>query len=376
MSARCGRPSRSSRPRPTSSGGCFDLDAKRLKIEELESLSAAPSFWDQRERAQAILKEQKSLKALVDAYDQQLRAISDAQVLLELAEEASDEASGKEAARDADRVARALDELEFQRMLSGEFDNQGAIVQIQSGAGGVDASDWAEMLERMIIRYAERKGWKVEILDEMPAEEAGIKGATLVVTGDHAFGLLKAENGVHRLVRVSPFDQQGRRQTSFAAITVTPDIDDDIEVDVKDEDLKIDTYRAGGAGGQHVNKTDSAVRITHIPTGTVTSCQLERSQVENKNKAWKMMVAKLQQQREAARLRELQDLGAERGTIGWGHQIRSYVLHPYQMVKDLRTGHETSQTQAVLAGDLQPFIDAYLRWRLAGCPPRNAAKDN
>jgi peptide chain release factor 2 len=365
MSARCGRPSRSSRPRPTSSGGCFDLDAKRLKIEELESLSAAPSFWDQRERAQAILKEQKSLKALVDAYDQQLRAISDAQVLLELAEEASDEASGKEAARDADRVARALDELEFQRMLSGEFDNQGAIVQIQSGAGGVDASDWAEMLERMIIRYAERKGWKVEILDEMPAEEAGIKGATLVVTGDHAFGLLKAENGVHRLVRVSPFDQQGRRQTSFAAITVTPDIDDDIEVDVKDEDLKIDTYRAGGAGGQHVNKTDSAVRITHMPTGIVVQCQNERSQHSNKAKAMKLLRARLYELEVSKREAKAAEEAKAKLKIEWGSQIRSYVLFPYQQVADHRTDLKTSQINAVLDGDLDELIRTYLLQRSA-----------
>jgi peptide chain release factor 2 len=281
-------------------------------------------------------------------------------VLLELADEASDEATGKEAVAAAKAVGKALDDLEFRRMLSGEFDGQGAIVQIQAGAGGVDASDWAQMLMRMIMRYAERKGWKVEVVDEQPAEEAGIKGATMIITGENAFGLLKAENGVHRLVRVSPFDQQGRRQTSFASMTITPDIDDDIVVDINTEDLKIDTYRAGGAGGQHVNKTDSAVRITHMPTGIVVQCQNERSQHSNKAKAMKMLSARLYELEVSKREAKAAEEAKAKLKIEWGSQIRSYVLFPYQQVNDHRTELKTSDVNGVLDGDLDELIRTHL----------------
>ena len=284
-------------------------------------------------------------------------------MLLELADEASDEATGKEAVAAAKAVGKALDDLEFRRMLSGEFDGQGAIVQIQAGAGGVDASDWAQMLMRMYLRYAERKGWKVEVVDEQPAEEAGIKGATMIITGENAFGLLKAENGVHRLVRVSPFDQQGRRQTSFASMTITPDIDDDIVVDINTEDLKIDTYRAGGAGGQHVNKTDSAVRITHMPTGIVVQCQNERSQHSNKAKAMKMLSARLYELEVSKREAKAAEEAKAKLKIEWGSQIRSYVLFPYQQVNDHRTEVKTSQVTAVLDGDLDDLIRTYLLQR-------------
>ncbi len=300
---------------------------------------------------------------MVSAYDSQIRALSDAEVLLELADEAADEATGQEAVAAAKAVGKALDDLEFRRMLSGEFDGQGAIVQIQAGAGGVDASDWAQMLMRMIMRYAERKGWKVEVVDEQPAEEAGIKGATMIITGDNAFGLLKAENGVHRLVRVSPFDQQGRRQTSFASMTITPDIDDDIVVDINTEDLKIDTYRAGGAGGQHVNKTDSAVRITHLPTGIVVQCQNERSQHSNKAKAMKMLSARLYELEVSKREAKAAEEAKAKLKIEWGSQIRSYVLFPYQQVNDHRTEVKTSQVSAVLDGDLDDLIRTYLLQR-------------
>ena len=284
-------------------------------------------------------------------------------MLLELADEASDEATGKEAVAAAKAVGKALDDLEFRRMLSGEFDGQGAIVQIQAGAGGVDAADWAQMLMRMIMRYAERKGWKVEVVDEQPAEEAGIKGATMIISGENAFGLLKAENGVHRLVRVSPFDQQGRRQTSFASMTITPDIDDDIVVDINTEDLKIDTYRAGGAGGQHVNKTDSAVRITHMPTGIVVQCQNERSQHSNKAKAMKMLSARLYELEVSKREAKAAEEAKAKLKIEWGSQIRSYVLFPYQQVNDHRTEVKTSQVTAVLDGDLDDLIRTYLLQR-------------
>jgi peptide chain release factor 2 len=296
----------------------------------------------------------------VSAWDAQARAISDAEVLLELAEEASDEASAREAAHGAAAVQRALDELEFKRMLSGELDGGGAIVQVTAGAGGVDASDWAQMLLRMLIRYCERHDWKVEVLEETPAEEAGIKQATFAVAGDYAYGLLKAETGVHRLVRVSPFDANGRRQTSFAAVQVTADIDDDIEVDINEVDLKIDTYRAGGAGGQHVNKTDSAVRITHMPTGIVVQCQNERSQHSNKAKAMKMLRSKLYDFELAKREAKAAEDAKARLKIEWGSQIRSYVLFPYQQVNDHRTELKTSDVDGVLDGDLDELIRTYL----------------
>jgi len=297
---------------------------------------------------------------VVGAWDAQVRAISDAEVLLDLAEEADDEDSAREAEAAAGAVRRALEDIEFKRMLSGELDSSGAIVQISAGAGGVDASDWAQMLMRMLLRYCEKKGWKTEILDETPAEEAGIKSATFAVSGDFAYGLLKAEDGVHRLVRISPFDAQGRRQTSFAAVTVTPDIDDDIEVDINDADLKIDTYRAGGAGGQHVNKTDSAVRITHLPTGIVVQCQNERSQHSNKAKAMKMLRSKMYDYELAKREAKAAADAAARLKIEWGSQIRSYVLFPYQQVADHRTELKTSAVDAVLDGDLEELIRTYL----------------
>ena len=331
-----------------------------MKIEELESLSARPSFWDDPKKAQEILKQQKTLKTQVAAYDAQMRALSDAEVLLELAVEAGDADAAKEAQATVAGVRKAFEELEFKRMLSGELDAGGAIVQIQSGAGGVDASDWANMLLRMLLRYCERKGWSVEIVDEQPAEEAGIKGATFVVTGDYAYGLLKAEGGVHRLVRVSPFDAQGRRQTSSASVQVTPDIDDDIEVEINEADLRIDTYRAGGAGGQHVNKTDSAVRITHNPTGIVVQCQTERSQHSNRAKAYKLLRAKMYDYELAKREAKAAQDAKDRLKIEWGSQIRSYVLFPYQQVADHRTDVKTSNVEGVLDGDLDDLIRTYL----------------
>ena len=316
------------------------------------------------------MRSKKELELIVGGYDAQLRALSDAEVLLELAEEADDEASAREAEASAAAVRKALDDIEFKRMLSGELDSGGAIVQITAGAGGVDASDWAMMLMRMLIRYAERKGWKVEVLDETLAEEAGIKSATFTVAGDYAYGLLKAENGVHRLVRVSPFDANGRRQTSFAAVTITPDIDDDIEVDINEVDLKIDTYRAGGAGGQHVNKTDSAVRITHMPTGIVVQCQNERSQHSNKAKAMKLLRARIYDYELAKREAKAAEDAKARLRIEWGSQIRSYVLFPYQQVNDHRTELKTSDVDGVLDGDLDDLIRTYLL-RAADQPPKN-----
>ena len=300
------------------------------------------------------------METIVAGYDSQVRLISDANVMLDLGEEADDEPTVKEAEAQVAVIAKRFDDIEFRRMLSGELDQGNAIVQITSGAGGVDASDWAAMLMRMILRYSQRKEWKAEILDETPAEEAGIKSATIAVSGDYAYGLLKAENGVHRLVRVSPFDSNGRRQTSFAAITVTADIDDDIEVDINLGDLRIDTYRAGGAGGQHVNKTDSAVRITHEPTGIIVQCQNERSQHANKARAMKLLRGKLYDFELAKREAKAHEDARARLKIEWGSQIRSYVQFPYQQVNDHRTEMKTSDIAGVLDGDLDELIRTYL----------------
>jgi peptide chain release factor 2 len=352
--------SRSSSTSSKSSGGIFDVDQKRLRIEELESLSAESSFWDNRERAQAILRESKEAKDVVEAYDAQARKLADAVVLLDLAEEAEDAESGREAEEQASQVKAALEDLEFRRMLSGEHDGGAAVIEINAGAGGVDAADWAQMLLRMLLRYADRRGWKVDLLDEQPAEEAGIKSATLVVDGEYAYGLLKAEMGVHRLVRISPFDANARRQTSFAAVTVTPDIDDDVEVDINDGDLRIDFYRAGGAGGQHVNKTESAVRVTHIPTGIVAQCQNERSQHKNKAQAMRVLRARLHDHLQRERDAEVERNAREKKKIEWGSQIRSYVLAPYRQVTDHRTDLKVGNVDAVLDGDLDSFIRTYL----------------
>ncbi len=280
--------------------------------------------------------------------------------MLDLALEASDEDSANEAQTVAQAVSDALADMEFRRMLSGENDEMGAVVEINAGAGGIDAADWAQMLMRMLIRYSEKRGWKVTIVDEQPSEEAGIRGATLVIEGEYAFGLLRAEDGVHRLVRISPFDQNARRQTSFAALSVTPDIDDDVEVDIVESDLRVDTYRAGGAGGQKVNKTDSAVRITHIPTGIVAQCQNERSQHKNRSAAMRVLRSRLYEHLKALADEEAAKNLSERQKIDFGSQIRSYVLAPYQLVTDHRTDLKIGNIDAVLDGDLDPFIREYL----------------
>lgn len=253
-----------------------------------------------------------------------------------------------------------MEAMEFQRMLSGEHDAANAIITINPGAGGTESQDWAEMLLRMYLRYCEKRGWKTDLVERLDGQEAGIKSATIQVTGGYAFGYLKAESGVHRLVRISPFDANARRQTSFAAVYVLPELDDTIEVEINDADLKVDTYRASGAGGQHVNRTDSAVRITHLPTGIVVQCQNERSQIKNRVTAMKVLKARLYEEERRKRDEAQAQANSEKSEIGWGSQIRSYVLAPYQMVKDLRTQHESSNPSAVLDGDLQPFVEAYL----------------
>jgi peptide chain release factor 2 len=306
------------------------------------------------------LKEIKSREVWVNAWEHQHELFEDIELLIELQKEAPEENLDPEITAKLDELERQLEALEYRRMLGGEHDSSNAIMTIHPGAGGTESQDWAEMLMRMYLRYCEIYDFKTQILDLLSGEEAGIKSATIEVTGEFAFGYLKAEAGVHRLVRISPFDANSRRHTSFASIFVYPEIDDDIDIEINPSDLKIDTFRASGAGGQHVNKTDSAIRITHLPSGIVVQCQNERSQHKNKANAMKILAARLYRLKEEEQKKEKQKIEDGKKDIAWGSQIRSYVFHPYNMVKDHRTGYETSNTQAVMDGDIQPFILKYL----------------
>ncbi len=341
-------------------GGLFDIDAKREDIQEKEAEIAAPGFWDDNDKAQQVLKERTRLEKTVELWDRINRQAEDIRVLIELGEEAGDEATLDEVRGLNDQLEKEVEGAEFQRMLSGPHDKSACFFSINAGAGGTEAQDWAEMLLRMYLRYCERKGWKTEITDYQPGDEAGVKSATFTVDGEYAYGYLKAEAGIHRLVRISPFDSNARRHTSFASVFAFPEIEDDIDIKIVESDLRIDTYRSSGAGGQHVNTTDSAVRITHIPTGLVAASQCERSQHMNKATAMRMLRAKLYEKELQEREAQAAELGGEKKEIGWGSQIRSYVLHPYKMVKDLRTGVETGNPDAVLDGELEEFIVAFL----------------
>lgn len=329
----------------------------------LEAQTLSPTFWDNHAAAQATMRKIERLKHPLEHLASIGNRLDDAEVMVELAAEADDAEALNEADAMLSEALRQLAAFERERLLSGELDNANAIVTVQAGAGGTEAADWAEMLLRMLLRFAERQGWETTLVEVTPGDEAGIKSATFIAAGAYAFGYLKAESGVHRLVRISPYDASARRHTSFAAVFVVPEIDDDVEVNIDPKDLRIDTYRASGAGGQHVNKTDSAVRITHIPSGIVVSCQNERSQHQNRDMAMRLLRARLYELERERREAELESHIAERKKIEWGSQIRSYVLHPYKLVKDHRTGVETSSVQAVLDGDLEPFIDAWLRQR-------------
>jgi peptide chain release factor 2 len=341
-------------------GGLFDIDRKREDIQELEAQIAAPGFWDDQETAQRILKERTVMEKAVSAWDRINRLREDIQVLIELGTEAEDEATLAEVRKLNDELEQGVGQAEFQRMLSGVHDASSCFVSINAGAGGTESQDWAEMLLRMYLRYCERKGWRTEVTDYQAGEEAGVKGVTFSVSGEYAYGYLKAEAGIHRLVRISPFDSNARRHTSFAAVFVFPEIEDDIEVKIAESDLRVDTYRSSGAGGQHVNTTDSAIRITHLPTGIVVACQTERSQHLNRATAMRVLRAKLYERELQEREAKAAEIGGEKKEIGWGSQIRSYVLHPYKMVKDLRTGVETGNPDAVLDGDLEEFVVAFL----------------
>ncbi|MEK7413950.1 MAG: peptide chain release factor 2 [Planctomycetota bacterium] len=350
--------------------GVVDLAGKQQFIARLEARMSDADFWNDPTKAQAQVAELKTLRAVTQPCQNLAKSVSDNMELLEMAEAESDQATIAQIDSEHAKLTAAYETLELNLALGGKYDHCNVFLRITPGAGGTESQDWGEILFRMYAAHCVKVGWKMDVMEMQPGEGAGIKGCTLRISGENVYGYMKCEMGTHRLVRISPFDANARRHTSFTAVEVTPELDDVSDVVIDDKELRVDTFRAGGAGGQHVNKTDSAVRLTHIPTGVVVACQSERSQVQNKGAAMKLLIARVQQLKDVERLDELKALGGERGTIGWGHQIRSYVMMPYQMVKDLRTGHVTSQIQGVLDGDLQPFLDAYLRWIIAGRPDR------
>lgn len=322
----------------------------------------APGFWDDPERSNSKMKELKGLKSTVEGCDRLSGQYEDILTLIEMGYEENDESLIPEIRAELEAFREEFEELRIGTLLSGEYDRNNAILKLNAGAGGTESCDWCGMLYRMYTRWAERKGFSVEVLDYLDGDEAGIKSVTFQVNGINAYGYLKSEKGVHRLVRISPFNAQGKRQTSFVSLDVMPDIDEDLDVEIDEKDLRIDTYRSSGAGGQHINKTSSAIRITHIPTGTVVQCQNERSQFQNKDKAMQMLKAKLYLLKQEANVEKLSDIRGEVKEIGWGNQIRSYVLQPYTMVKDHRTDVESSNAEGVLDGSLDAFINGYLKW--------------
>lgn len=340
----------------------LDLPAMRREVADLQEQVGAPDLWDDQANAQRVTGRLSALQAELERVGSLRQRLEDVEVLIELAAEEGDEDSVSEAAAEIGRLRSAIESLEIRTLLSGEFDEREALVTIRAGAGGVDAADFTEMLQRMYIRWAERHGYPVEIYDTSYAEEAGIKSTTFAVKAPYAYGTLSVESGTHRLVRISPFDNQGRRQTSFAAVEVVPVLEETDEIDIPDEEIRVDVYRSSGPGGQSVNTTDSAVRLTHIPTGIVVSCQNEKSQLQNKASAMVILKAKLLALKKAEERAQLDEL---RGDVAasWGDQMRNYVLNPYQLVKDLRTEYETGNTQAVLDGEIDDFIEAGIRWR-------------
>ncbi|RME72884.1 MAG: peptide chain release factor 2 [Chloroflexi bacterium] len=339
----------------------FDIANKAQQIEELEAATGQADFWNDQREAQAKMKKMSALRTEVETWQELNRRVNEALGLIEMALEEEDDSLEAELSAEVEALEKRLEKEEFKLLLSGEHDRDSALLSIHAGAGGTESQDWAQMLLRMYLRWAEANGYKTEIVDQMPGEEAGIKSATVLVEGDYAYGYLKAERGVHRLVRISPFDASSRRHTSFALVEVVPDLDTDIDIQINPDDLEIDVFKSGGAGGQHVQKNSTAVRIKHIPTGLVVSCQNERSQLQNKETALRILRGRLydlelkKQEEEQARLK------GQHIDAGWGNQIRSYVLHPYKMVKDHRTGYEVGNAEAVLDGRLDDFIEAYLR---------------
>ncbi|MHB8398311.1 MAG: peptide chain release factor 2 [Candidatus Limnocylindrales bacterium] len=357
-------PSGSGRPR-----GVFDLPVKEARLDELEALTGAPAFWDDQRVAQRVLRQADGLRTEIDLWRTLSRRADDLVELLDLVSAADDPDLAAEIEREAAELTATFARERTALLFSGEYDDRSALITVSAGAGGTEATDWAEMLVRMYLRWAERHRYSTEIVDQLEGEQAGLKSATIAIDGRRAYGWLRAERGVHRLVRISPFDAQKRRQTTFALIEVLPEVEpDDTDVELDWDEIRVDTFRSQGAGGQHVNKTDSAVRLTHLPTGIVAQSQNERSQTQNKETAIKVLKARILERRLEEKEAALRTLKGEHVTAGWGNQIRSYVLHPYQMVKDLRTGEETSNTTAVLDGDLDTFMQAELERLATGAP--------
>jgi len=346
----------------TTPGGSFDVTGKESELAELRRLVSAPDLWDDQDRAREVTSRLARYEGLIGRFAALTARLEDAEVLFELAAEEDDRQASAEATAEIRRLDSEMTGLERQSLFFGDYDDRPAILSVHAGAGGVDAQDWAEILFRMYVRYLERTSFKMEIDEIQPGEEAGIKSATLTIRGDYAYGSFEGERGVHRLVRISPFDSASRRHTSFAGVDVIPEVDA-TDVEINPDDLRIDTYRSQGAGGQHVNTSDSAVRITHLPTGVAVACQNERSQLQNKNRAMQLLVARLAERSRQERLAEIDSIRGEQTEAAWGRQIRSYVMQPYQMVKDLRSDLEIGNITGVLDGDLDPFIDSYLHWR-------------
>ncbi|MCR5419012.1 MAG: peptide chain release factor 2 [Lachnospiraceae bacterium] len=354
----------------------LDVVSKEQRIEELEREMEAPDFWNDAETAQKKTKLLKEFKDDVAAATDLKQQYEDIETLIEMGNESEDEEIAEEAQNEFADFTAKLENIRMKKLLSEEYDGCNAILRLNAGAGGTESCDWCSMLYRMYTRWAERKGFSIDELDFLEGEEAGIKSVTFQVNGTNAFGLLKSEKGVHRLVRISPFNAQGKRQTSFVSLDVMPELEETPDIEIEDKDLRIDTYRSSGAGGQHINKTSSAIRITHLPTGIVVQCQNERSQFQNKDKAMQMLKAKLYMLKQEAHAEKLSDIQGQLQDIAWGSQIRSYFLQPYKLVKDLRTGEENANADAVLDGGLDRFINAYLRWHADGEKPRNVQDDN